>query len=99
MLYAIFGRDVDGSLPLRAQARPQHLQRLQHLREEGRLVIAGPHPRIDSTDPGPAGYSGSLIIAEFTNLMEAEIWAKADPYVTAGVFAEVSVKPFNKTLP
>ena len=99
MLYAILSADVPNSAPLRATAREAHLQRLRDLLDEGRLVLAGPHPAIDSPDPGPAGFTGSLVIAEFPSLDEAQAWADADPYVAAGVYAEVSVKPFKKTLP
>lgn len=96
MLYAILSQDVENSLELRRKARPAHLQRLQELQEAGRLVIAGPHPRVDSEEPGPAGFSGSLIIAEFASLDEAEKWAKQDPFVKAGVYQLVTVKPFKK---
>ncbi|MEJ2107992.1 MAG: YciI family protein [Acidiferrobacteraceae bacterium] len=95
MLYAINSTDVPNSLPLRKSARPNHLARLEQLKEEGRLVLAGPYPAVDAHDPGDAGFSGSLIIAEFESL-EA---AKACPYVAAGVYAEVKVKPFRQTLP
>ncbi len=99
MLYAIMGEDVPGSLERRKSVRAAHLQRLEQLRDAGRLVIAGPHPAIDSPDPGPAGFSGSLIVAEFASLEEAERWAAADPYVTSGVFARVKVQPFRQVLP
>jgi uncharacterized protein YciI len=99
MLYAIIGRDVDGSLPLRQSARPAHLERLQALQEAGRMVLAGPFPAIDGDDPGPAGFTGSLIVAEFGSLEEAQAWAAADPYVAAGVYAETTVKPFKQVLP
>ncbi len=99
MLYAIISQDVEESLALRMAARPEHLQRLETLRDAGRLVIAGPHPAIDSETPGPAGFSGSLVIAEFPSLTEAQAWADADPYVAAGVYARVIVKPFKKVLP
>ncbi|MHB8473672.1 MAG: YciI family protein [Gammaproteobacteria bacterium] len=99
MLYAIISRDVPDSLPRRLAARPAHLQRLESLRDAGRLVLAGPHPAIDSVDPGPAGFSGSLIVAEFADLAAAQAWADADPYVAAGIYAEVTVKPFKKVLP
>lgn len=99
MWYAIISRDVDNSLPLRQKARPDHLARLEDLKQLGRLLIAGPHPAIDSEDPGSAGFSGSLIVAEFESLDDARAWADADPYVSAGVYAEVSVKPFKKVLP
>lgn len=99
MLYAIMAKDVENTLEQRLHARPDHLARLETLKDEGRLVLAGPHPAIDSEEPGPAGFSGSLIIAEFASLEEAKAWSKADPYVEAGVYAEVSVKPFKKVLP
>ncbi len=99
MLYAIIGRDVENSLERRRSVRPEHLRRIEDLRDQGRLVLAGPFPAIDSDDPGDAGFSGSLIVAEFATLAEARAWADADPYVSAGVFAEVTVKPFKKVLP
>lgn len=99
MLYAIIGNDVPNSLAARMAARPDHLVRLHALRDEGRLVLAGPNPAIDSNDPGEAGFSGSLIIAEFDSLADAQAWANADPYVQAGVYATVTVKPFKKVLP
>lgn len=99
MLYAIFGTDVADSLDARLAARPAHLQRLNALRDAGRLVLAGPHPAIDSNDPGPAGFTGSLIVAEFDSLVEACAWADADPYKAAGVYARVEVKPFRQVLP
>ena len=99
MLYAIIGNDHENSLENRLKVRPQHVERLKQLQAEGRLVLAGPNPVIDSPDPGPAGFSGSLIVAEFSSLEEARSWADQDPYVTAGVYASVSVKPFNKVLP
>jgi len=99
MLYAIHGTDVPGSLPQRLAARPAHLARLKALQDEGRLVLAGPFPAVDSSDPGPAGFSGSLIVAEFDSLAAARAWADADPYVTAGVYANVEIKPFRKVLP
>ena len=99
MLYAIFGHDTDNSLDKRLAARPAHLERIQALVSEGRLILAGPHPAIDSEDPGPAGFTGSLIVAEFDSLEHATQWANDDPYVSAGVFASVSVKPFKKVLP
>lgn len=99
MFYAIIATDTENSLEKRLAARPAHLQRLQQLKDEGRLLLAGPHPAVDSTDPGPAGFSGSLIVAEFESLAAARSWAEADPYRAAGVYADVQVKPFNKTLP
>lgn len=99
MLYAIIGEDAPESLDNRMSVRAQHLQRLHQLREEGRLLLAGPFPAIDSVDPGPAGFSGSLIVAEFASLEEAQTWANDDPYVTSGVFVSVTVKPFKKVLP
>lgn len=99
MLYAIIGRDVDGSLPLRQSARPAHVERLQQLQEAGRMVLAGPFPAIDSDDPGPAGFTGSLIVAEFSDLGQAQAWADADPYIAAGVYAGVTVKPFKQVFP
>lgn len=99
MLYAIICQDRDNSLADRLKARPAHLQRLEALRDAGRLVLAGPHPAIDSEDPGDAGFSGSLVVAEFDSLADAESWAAADPYIDAGVYAGVTVKPFRKVLP
>lgn len=99
MLYAIICRDAENSLEKRKQTRPAHVARLERLKEEGRLVLAGPHPAIDAEDPGPAGFTGSLIVAEFGSLEAARAWADADPYVAAGVYAEVIVKPFKKVLP
>ncbi|MFO7858830.1 MAG: YciI family protein [Ectothiorhodospiraceae bacterium] len=99
MLYAIISEDVSDSLPLRKQAREAHLERLNQLKEQGRLILAGPHPAIDGDDPGPAGFTGSLVIAEFESLDAAREWADADPYVAAGVYASVTVKPFKKVLP
>ena len=99
MLYAIIATDVPESLPLRLSVRPAHLERLRTLQDEGRLILAGPHPAIDCEDPGEAGFSGSLIVAEFPDLATAQAWADADPYVQAGVFAQVVVKPFRKVLP
>ena len=99
MLYAFIAEDRAGTLDQRLAARPAHLARLQALQAEGRLVIAGPCPAIDSPDPGPAGFSGSIIIAEFASLAAAQAWAGADPYVAAGVYAKVTVKPFKKELP
>lgn len=99
MLYVILGEDVMNSLPLRRQARPAHLARLEALQEEGRLILAGPFPSIDCEDPGEAGFSGSLIVAEFESEQAARIWADADPYVAAGVYSRVTVRPFRKVLP
>ncbi|ATR82315.1 hypothetical protein CS390_06935 [Pseudomonas sp. HLS-6] len=99
MLYAIIASDVANSLEIRLAARPDHLERLQQLKAEGRIVLAGPHPAIDSNDPGAAGFSGSLIVAEFESLSAAQAWADADPYVAAGVYDKVIVKPFKQVLP
>jgi uncharacterized protein len=99
VLYAIIAVDHPGSLAARLRARPAHLERLRALQDTGRLVLAGPHPAIDSADPGPAGFTGSLIVAEFPDLSAAQHWADADPYVAAGVFAQVEVKPFRQTFP
>lgn len=99
MYYAILSEDVENSLALRKQARPAHLARLDTLRDQGRLLIAGPHPAVDSADPGDAGFTGSLVIAEFASLAEAQQWADADPYMDAGVYASTTVKPFKKVLP
>ena len=99
MLYAIISQDRADSLNDRLNARPNHLARLEALRDGGRLVLAGPHPAIDSPDPGPAGFSGSLVVAEFDSLEAAQAWADDDPYVAAGVYASVTVKPFRKVLP
>lgn len=99
MLYAILATDRPGSLSARLGARPAHLERLQRLQGEGRLILAGPHPAIDSPDPGDAGFTGSLIVAEFPDLDAACAWANADPYAAAGVYAQVQVKPFKQVLP
>ena len=99
MLYAIIAEDVPDSLETRLATRPAHLERLNALLNEGRLILAGPHPAIDSEDPGEAGFSGSLIVAEFNSLEDAEAWAADDPYQHAGVYAAVTVKPFKKVLP
>lgn len=99
MLYAVIGQDNPDSLQRRLDARPAHLARLQTLKNEGRLLLAGPFPAIDSEDPGPAGFSGSLIVAEFESQDAAQQWADADPYIKAGVYTQVSVKPFKKVLP
>ncbi|MBD8094512.1 YciI family protein [Pseudomonas fluorescens] len=99
MLYAIIATDVADSLEKRLSVRPAHLERLKTLQAEGRLVIAGPHPAVDSNDPGAAGFTGSLIIAEFASLADAKAWANADPYIGAGVYADVVIKPFKQVLP
>ena len=99
MLYSIVGIDVDNSLPRRKKARSEHLARLEELQSQGRLVVAGPNPAIDSSDPGDAGFSGSVVIAEFDSLEAAQAWADADPYVTAGVYAAVTIKPFKQVFP
>ncbi|WP_045859317.1 YciI family protein [Teredinibacter purpureus] len=99
MLYAIISEDTENSLSKRLSVRPAHLARLKQLRDEARLILAGPHPSIDSTDPGEAGFSGSLVVAEFDSLQHAKDWADEDPYVSAGVYANVIVKPFKKVLP
>jgi uncharacterized protein YciI len=99
MYYVITGRDADGSLERRLSVRPAHLARLQSLVDEGRLLVAGPCPAVDSNDPGPAGFTGSVIIAEFNSLDDATSWAQADPYITAGVFMSVAVRPFRRVLP
>lgn len=99
MLYAIIASDAPESLDKRLATRPAHLARLEQLKNEGRLVLAGPHPAIDSNDPGLAGFSGSLIVAEFESLAAAQSWADADPYRAAGVYASVLVKPFKQVLP
>ena len=99
MLYAIFGNDIPDSLERRLSARPAHLARLQALQDEGRLILAGPFPAVDAADPGMAGFTGSLIVAEFASLEAAEAWAAADPYVAAGVYAQVAVRPFKKVFP
>ncbi|MEO7062766.1 MAG: YciI family protein [Dokdonella sp.] len=99
MWYAIIGTDIAESQAGRQSARPAHLERLNRLRNDGRLLLAGPFPSIDAEDPGPAGMSGSLIVAEFDDLAAAQAWADADPYVAAGVYASVDVRPFRKVLP
>ncbi|MGH8362946.1 MAG: YciI family protein [Gammaproteobacteria bacterium] len=99
MWYAILSEDASGSLAQRGAARPAHVQRLEELKQHGRLLVAGPHPAIDAPVPGAAGYSGSLVIADFASLGEAQAWADTDPYMAAGVYARVAVKPFLKTLP
>ena len=99
MYYAIIAEDNNNSLEKRLAARPDHLERLNALKDEGRLLVAGPHPAIDSEDPGPAGFSGSLVIAEFDSLDEAKNWADDDPYIAAGVYKQVTVKPYKVVLP
>ncbi|GAA4349139.1 YciI family protein [Kangiella taiwanensis] len=99
MLYMIYSVDVENSLPLRAKARPVHIERLEALKNEGRLIMAGPLPAIDANDPGEAGFTGSLIVAEFESLEAAKNWADADPYIEAGVYDSVTVKPYKKVLP
>lgn len=99
MLYAIISFDVEDSQPLRRGAREAHIARLKTLREQGRLVLAGPYPAIDAADPGEAGFQGSLVVAEFDSLDDARAWAEADPYVEAGVYRESIVKPFKQVLP
>ncbi len=99
MLYAILGHDAPNSLERRLAVRPAHLERLNAMLNEGRVILAGPLPAIDSPDPGPAGFQGSLMVVEFPSLEEAKVWAEADPYVAAGVFAAVEVYPFRKILP
>jgi len=99
VLYTILSVDVEDSLDKRKSARPEHLKRLQDLQDQGRLIIAGPHPAVDSNNPGDAGFTGSLVIAEFSSLQEANDWADIDPYVEAGVYASVSVKPFKQVFP
>ncbi|WP_213879812.1 YciI family protein [Pseudomonas sp. dw_358] len=99
MLYAIISTDVENSLEKRLSVRPAHLERLKQLQTQGRLVLAGPHPAIDSNDPGEAGFTGSLIVAEFDSLASARSWADNDPYIAAGVYAQVLVKPFKQVLP
>ena len=99
MWYAVISQDVDNSMELRAKSREAHVARLKALVDEGRLLIAGPHPAIDAEDPGAAGFSGSLVVVDFPSLEEAQAWADVDPYVEAGVYAKVIVKPFKKVLP
>ena len=98
MFYAIISEDIPNSLEKRKSARPAHIERLELLKQEGRLLIAGPHPAIDSNDPGDAGFTGSLVIAEFNALADAKVWADNDPYVLAGVYSKVTVKPFKRVL-
>ena len=99
MWYAIISEDIDGTLEKRLATRPEHVTRLTTLADEGRMLIAGPHPAVDSPDPGPAGFTGSLVVAEFDSLQDAQTWADQDPYVSAGVYGKVTVKPFNRVLP
>ncbi len=99
MYYAIISQDIENSLDRRMSARPAHIERLNALKTEGRLLIAGPHPALDTEDPGEAGFTGSLVVAEFDSLDDAQNWADADPYVEAGVYEKVTVKPFKKVLP
>ncbi|MDH5436986.1 MAG: YciI family protein [Gammaproteobacteria bacterium] len=99
MLYAFISQDVANSLEKRLSVRDKHLERLQELKRQGRLILAGPHPAIDSNDPGAAGFTGSLIVAEFPSQTDAQTWADADPYVAAGVYEKITVKPFKKVLP
>lgn len=99
MLYSIFAYDVENSLPLRAKAREGHIARLKQMEAEGRLMLAGPNPAVDSNEPGKAGFTGSLIVAEFNSLEDAQAWAEQDPYIEAGVYSKVEVKPFKKVLP
>lgn len=99
MLYAIISEDVPNSLPLRQQARGAHIKRLQALQEQGRLFVAGPHPAVDAEEPGEAGFTGSLVIAAFDSLNDAQQWADEDPYIAAGVYQKVVVKPYKKVLP
>ncbi|HCM04798.1 MAG TPA: hypothetical protein DIC30_02185 [Oceanospirillales bacterium] len=99
MWYAIISQDVENSLEKRLSVRPAHIERLQALKDDGRLLIAGPHPAIDSEDPGSQGFTGSLVVAEFDSLDSAQAWADEDPYISAGVYQQVIVKPFKKVLP
>ena len=99
MLYAFISQDTADTLKKRMAARPEHVKRLEQLCDEGRLILAGPHPAIDSDDPGPAGFTGSLVVAEFDSLEDARRWANADPYLAAGVYEQTTVKPFKKVLP
>lgn len=99
MWYAIISEDIEGTLANRLEARPDHVGRLAALVDEGRVLIAGPHPAVDSPDPGPAGFTGSLVVAEFDSLDAARAWADEDPYIAAGVYGKVAVKPFNRVLP
>ena len=99
MLYAILSEDIQNSLEKRQAARPAHIKRLQDLQEQGRLVLAGPHPAIDTNTPGEAGFTGSLVVAEFATLEEAQKWANKDPYLESGAYARVTVKPFKQVFP
>ena len=99
MLFSIVSQDVEHSLALRKTARPAHIDRLEQLKQQQRLILAGPNPAVDNNDPGAAGFTGSIVIAEFDSLSSAQAWADADPYVTAGVYQQVSVKPFKRVLP
>lgn len=99
MWYMIYAEDVENSLAIRLKARPAHLERISTLVDQGRILVAGPNPAIDSEDPAEAGFTGSLIIAQFESLLDAQQWADEDPYVTAGVFKSVTVKPYKKVLP
>jgi uncharacterized protein YciI len=99
MWYAVISEDVENSLPLRVKTREAHLARLRSLLDDGRLLIAGPHPAIDAEDPGPAGFTGSLVVVDFPSLEEAQAWSDDDPYATAGVYARVTVKPYKLVLP
>jgi uncharacterized protein YciI len=99
MLYAIISQDVENSLEKRMSVRPAHIERLNILKNEGRLILAGPHPAIDNNDPGEAGFTGSLVVAEFDSLSDAQTWADSDPYMASGAYASVTVKPFKKVLP
>lgn len=99
MLYAIYAEDSKNSLSKRTEVRPEHVERLQELKQQGKLILAGPLPAIDNIEPGPAGFTGSLIVAEFPSLKDAQHWANDDPYIKAGVYQNITVKPFNKTFP
>jgi uncharacterized protein YciI len=99
MWYAVISEDVEDSLPMRLRSRDAHLARLKALAADGRVLVAGPHPAIDAEDPGAAGFTGSLVVVDFPSLEDATTWANADPYITAGVYARVSVKPFKRVLP
>lgn len=99
MIYAVIAEDLPGTLEKRLAARSDHVERLQQLQDEGRLVLTGPHPAVDSEEPGSAGFTGSLVVAEFANLEQAQAWANSDPYVEAGVYGNVTVKPFRKVFP